>query len=140
MDLIMVSEKNEFSSVPMSAEDINEESVRRIISKNDHPNPIYWMLYIVIMLILIYYIYVAMVKECVDGKWYSTSGDVVVIKHNKWNDDLFIEMNGGLLHGSMVGNAIYLKQDDGIALGVFNDKKIYWVGSDDIWTQPGYIL
>lgn len=129
--LVMVSEKNELSSMPI--EEVNMEHVKNIIHKHDNPNPVYIAFIAILMTIALYYIYVVSLKMCFNGVWVSNDNpdDVIKIKHNKWADSILVD---NLAHGYIRGNSIYLKVNNGISLGVFYDDAIYWIGGD-IWKR-----
>jgi hypothetical protein len=128
-ELVMVSEKNEYSSAPI--DEINVENVRHIINRNDHPHPVVLIIIIITLMILLYYIYAAFVKTCFNGEWISNEGHMKV-KHNKWNDSILVN---GFVHGHVKGNAVYLIINNKLSLGVLYDDTIYWIGGE-IWKRP----
>ena len=140
MDLQVLTSDNNVTTIPVeSIASKNEEMVRRIVNKTDHPNPIMLMIYVSVVMIIIYYVYVTMIKQCYGGEWYSNNTKIY-IKHNKWNDSIILYIKDSYMgedeiRGHVNGNAIYVKHEDGIHMGVLKNKKIYWVGSDDVWQR-----
>ncbi len=146
LELYMVSEKNEFSTEPMAAYEINEQNVRRIIEKKEHPNPTLILSFVVILLLIIYYIYISFVKNSFSGIWISDNDQIFKIYHNKWSDNInimqmYIDGSNDIYYanGYVLGNAIYLLEFDSISMGVIYNNKIYWANSNEVWILPGYI-
>lgn len=134
MSFIMISEKNEISSEPFDPAYINENNVRRIIEREQNPSPLLLFVFFTILLIFMYYIYVGVIKECFNGRWYSSTGDIYVIKHNRWSDNVSV----GGIKGYVSGGGIYLFDGNIMYTGALKNNNIYWIGGD-IWRRGVYI-
>lgn len=129
-ELIMISETGEYSTAPVH--EANIQNVRNIVNKDAHPHPMILVSVTIILVIVIYYLYVISWKTCFNGKWVDSAGDILYIKHNKWDDSVTVE---GFLHGHVKGDAIYLVVEGKMNMGVLYDSSIYWL-NHDVWTRP----
>ncbi len=127
----MVSEKNEYTSIP--ADELNLSSVRNIVNKDAHPHPVLLVIIVIMLMIMFYYLYVAYGKPCINGKWVSSSGEVLYVEHNKWNDTIQVNED---IRGYIIGNAIYLQIRGKTSLGILYDNSIYWLHGSDEWRRP----
>lgn len=131
MDLNIIR-NGEKITVPV--EDYNAELASTIIKKQENPSPILILSYVFVVVLLIYYIYVTMIKTCYNGKWY-TSNNIYSIKHNKFNDviDVF-DQNGNLSQGYVCGRAIFIKIGGELNMGVMQNRNIAWTNGE-VWKK-----
>jgi hypothetical protein len=130
MDLNAFNRSGEKYVVPI--EDLNENMVRRTITKHDKPHPLLIFGIIVITIIILYIMYVSAIKMSIAGDWYDTQG-LIKINHNKWNDTFTIDNK---IVGWLVGNALYVKFGGETKMAVVDKKTIHWCGSGEIWRRP----
>lgn len=129
MDLNVVRD-GKSQAIPIG--DLNEQLVRRIVTKNEHPNPVIIMCYVVIILVIMYYIYVTLIKPSFSGRWYFDDKNYYKICHNKWSDTISVKMaDETVMDGWVHGRAIYL--DDG-KMGVLLKNEIHWNGGE-LWKR-----
>jgi hypothetical protein len=131
MNINAITNTNEHYVIPIAKK--NEEFVRTMIHKNDHPHPTLLIIIIIVILLLIYYLYINVIKKNFSGEWYSAIGKLIKIRHNPWNDYIYID---DIYRGYSVGNAIYLDSSTSPIMGIFNNKKIYFIGTNEIWSKP----
>lgn len=140
MDINLLTSNKEHYTIPLKTQ--NENLVRTTITKNDHPHPGLLIIIVIIILVLLYYIQTTFIKQNLSGEWYL--GDKALkIKHNMYNDKITVtglanESTSGPTMGHIAGNAVYLDMANSTdkTMGVYRDKKIYWVGSTDVWKRP----
>jgi hypothetical protein len=135
MELHAIYDETVFTA-GLSPEDANEEIVRRVVNKTDNPHPIILMCVIITILIVLYYIYIILIKDNFSGEWYD-GNSLVNVAHNKWNDTILVD---NFTDGYVVGNAIYLEKGDKIHVGTLYKKSIYWLGDGSVWTRPSNII
>lgn len=126
-----------------SPADINEDYVRRVIRREENPDPMYIVYFTVATCILMYYLYIIVIKACIGGTWYSDLDDgAFKIHHNIWNDTVFVYISGEeVMRGHISGGAINLSSRAGIEyMGVVQGNKIYWAGSNITWQRPRRII
>lgn len=121
-------------------ETLNLNLVRKEVTKDDHPHPLFLLAIGIIVILVLYLMYLSFVKSNLSGSWYNTdlntksgrSGNRIKISHNVWNDTFTINDN---LVGTVVGNALYIKSP-ALTMGIVNKKKIYWLNTGEIWHRP----
>lgn len=120
--------------ITIPVEDYNAELASTIIKKQENPSPILILSYVFVVIILIYYIYVTMIKTCYNGKWYTTD-NIYSIQHNKFNDIINVfDKNGNLAQGYVCGRAIFIKIGNELNMGVMQNRNIMWTNGE-IWKK-----
>jgi hypothetical protein len=135
MNLNILTSDHSTMSVPIGQNPIeaNNNLIRQIINKTDNPHPLLLTVIVLVIMVIIYLIYVSFLKPNFSGEWYN-SYRVINVKHNKYTDEIYID---GVRVGTAVGNALYIKAATcDIMYGIYTGKKIYWVGSDEVWMRP----
>lgn len=135
MQMHMVMESNELISHPISAELINENMVRRMVQRGEHPHPMVILFIVSIIILLLYYIYAMFIKISFDGSWI-VDGREVLVYHNKWNDAITIN---DWIHGYVKGNTIYLDFGDELRVGLLYGRSIRWIDSEVVWYRPSIV-
>ena len=130
MDLTAYDSENKMYTIPIR--ELNENAVRREITKNDKPHPLLILGIVIIVIIILYILYINAIKQNISGTWYDTRGPIK-IKHNPMNDTFTIDNK---LVGWLVGNALYIKVNNDIKMGVVYKRTIYWCGSEETWKRP----
>lgn len=133
MDFVAKTSAGETFEIPfnlpngVTAKDLNEKMVRGLITENEHPHPLLLTSIILIIIMLIYFLYITMIKRDFSGEWYS-DGYMATVTHCRWTDRLVIDIGQDQFDGQVIGNAIYMISADSndILKGVYYDKKIYW--------------
>ena len=131
MDLNIIKDGKQIS-VPVG--DYNTETVKTIIKKTENPSPIIILSCIFVIIVLLYYMYITIVKHCYSGEWYNQN-DVFVIKHHKWNDSVEISDNSNTkIKGYISGKAIFIYINNVLNMGIINNRQIHWVDGS-IWKK-----
>lgn len=126
MDLNIIK-NGEKITVPV--EDYNAELASTIIKKQENPSPILIFGYIFVILLVIYYLYVTMIKTCFKGKWY-TDDEEFIIEHNKWNDTICVfDSEGNRMQGYVSGRAIFVRNGCDLNMGVLQNSTIHWTNN-----------
>lgn len=129
MDMNFVDSNGKQYTMPAQA--LHANAVHNEITKNDYPHPTITMGIVVITIVIIYLIYILVIKPNFSGIWYNNGG--IRVQHNAFTDTITINNS---LHGHATGNALYIKTSTGTKYGIVNGKKIYWINSDETWSLP----
>lgn len=153
MNLNLISNRNERVSIPLpdyneatqTMAEYNENLTRRIVNKNDNPNPIIIISLVMIIIIMMYIFYIMFIKRNLSGEWFSNSKKINIF-HNKWTDKISFSNNYDIVgnnYGIVAGNAVFVTDKLGEKkMAVFNPKTncLYWYNSADIWTRAHIIV
>ncbi len=120
--------------ITIPVEDYNVELASTIIKKKENPSPVLILSYVFLVIVLMYYVYVTMIKTCYNGEWY-TSNNKFTIKHNKWNDIIDVTDEKGIkMKGYVCGRAIFVRINNDLNMGVMQNRNIHWTNGK-IWKK-----
>lgn len=124
---------------PLDPADSNEMEVRRIIKKQENPNPIIVALIIFAIAILINMIFRFTMKPNLSGDWVSADGKYLRINHSTWTNRVSVHTDAGLVQGRINSNVIQLRLLTGEKIGALHKNSIYW-NDGDLWHRPKIAL
>jgi len=120
----------------------NNDNIQKIIEMRNNPNPVYIVCLLVGYIIVIYFLYVFLVKEDISGEWKDSDDNNYKILHNKFSDNIIIvktDKNSkdckkiiGILHG----NLLILRNNNLDNIGVYLNNRIKWLDSK-LWYKIG---
>ncbi|MGL5935451.1 MAG: hypothetical protein ACRCZI_07485 [Cetobacterium sp.] len=134
MDLIVETSSGTKYSMPVGDRNVN--MIKNIITKFDHPHPGLLIMIILLVIMVIYYVYITRFKLDLSGEWFGVDY-VVDINHNRWTDEMYLDIEGVKYGGWVKGDAVFLLANKGIetAKGVYHNKKILWTNGST-WRRP----
>ncbi len=121
--------------------EINIENVRTFIAKKENPHPLTITIMALATLVIIYIIYILLVKSCISGEWVGQLGDqpsiTYKITHNPFTDKINIYNSGQwVADGYYVGNIIRINTTGGKLTGMLaSHDTILWIDSGDVWSN-----
>lgn len=104
----------------------NLEKVCRIVTRSENPHPLTIVLIIFASIIVIYYIYICMIKDLATGNWVDENKKKYTIKHNKWTDAITVNTPKRSICGVIKGNLIVIYVDKTMRTGVWLNDTINW--------------
>ena len=122
----------------------NNESMQKIIELRNNPNPVYIVCILIGYFIVIYFLYIFLVKDDISGKWKDSDDNNYEIMHNKFNDNIIVykKLNNiknkkckksiGVLHG----NILIMQNNKYNNIGVYLNDRIKWL-DNKLWYKIG---
>lgn len=116
----------------------NLARVRDLVERSENPHPSVIILIVVGSILIIYCMYICMVKKSATGEWVNEDNNVFTIKHNKWTDNLVINTSIGATYGVIKGNLIVIYFGRTMKMGVWLKDNIDWVDGTSWHCIYGY--
>lgn len=125
-----------------SPADVNLENVRQILKKKTNPHPMMIVSLVLVVLAFIYLLYILLGKQLISGDWIGQSGDMTIkrIKHNPFTDNITVYSGGKkIASGCCSGQIVRIDTTGGKLTGMFDQGKIIWIDSGDVWSNIKYL-
>ena len=110
----------------------NITDLNRKIELKNNPNPVYIVCLLIGYIVVIYFIYIFVIKTDLSGTWKDSDGKIYKISHNKFNDNIVIYQDDKKTVGVMHGNIIILRNSKRDNIGVYLNNRIKWI-HQKIW-------
>jgi hypothetical protein len=110
----------------------NFSDLNKKIELKNNPNPIYIVCLMIGYMVVIYFMYIFIIKTDISGTWKDSGGIIYKINHNKFNDNIVIYQNCKKTIGVMHGNLIIVRNDSNDNMGVYLNNRIKWI-HEKIW-------
>ena len=105
----------------------NVSDLNKKIELKNNPNPVYIVCLMIGYIVVIYFMYIFIIKTDISGTWKDSDGKIYKITHNKFNDNIVIYQNCKKTIGVMHGNLIIVRNDSKDNMGVYLNNRIKWI-------------
>lgn len=105
----------------------NVIELNKKIEMKNNPNPIYLTCLIIGYIVIIYFLYIFIIKDDISGIWKDSDGKIYKITHNKFSDNVIIYHNQKKTIGVIHGNLVILRNDNNDNMGVYLNNRIKWL-------------
>jgi hypothetical protein len=117
----------------LSSEELNNVKnflrVRETVKKSENPHPFVMLSIVIVVIMVMYCIYVNVIKPHIGGKWIDDDDVSRTIVHNKWTDVVYADSK---YRGVFKGNLLLMQIDDKMHMGIYINNQIRWMNGD-IW-------
>lgn len=113
----------------------NLANVKHIVERSENPHPLTIVLIIVGSMLIIYYIYIIVIKKSLSGDWADENNNIHTICHNKWKDTLLVDYN---IVGVVKGNLVVIYVGKTMKMGILLNDNIDWVDGTSWYNIYGY--
>lgn len=113
------------------AANLNENAVKRIITKNDNPNPFLILACVLTISAIIYYMYICRFKHNISGIWFTENGNIEIY-HNIISNKIYLNGN---YSGYITGDTVHLTTNNEHMMGIIYNNEILWINSRK-WIRP----
>jgi len=114
----------------------NVYELNKKIELKNNPNPVYIVCLMIGYLVVIYFMYVFIIKTDISGTWKDSDGNIYKISHNKFSDNIIIFNNRKKTIGVMHGNLVIIRNESNDNMGVYLNNRIKWLHKK-IWYKIG---
>ena len=114
----------------------NVYELNKKIELKNNPNPVYVVCLMIGYLVVIYFMYVFIIKTDISGTWKDSDGNIYKISHNKFSDNIIIFNNRKKTIGVMHGNLVIIRNESNDNMGVYLNNRIKWLHKK-IWYKIG---
>ena len=113
----------------------NLANVKHIVERSENPHPSIIVLIIVGSILIIYCMYINIIKKSASGEWVDENNNIHIINHNKWKDTLIVDYN---TFGIVKGNLIVIYIGKTMKMGILLKDTINWVDGTSWHNIYGY--
>lgn len=103
--------------------------VKNIVKKSENPHPFVMVAIVAVVIIVMYCIYVTVIKSHIGGEWIDDDDVSHTIIHNKWTDVVYTDSK---YRGVLKGNLLLMYMIDKMHMGIYINNQIQWMNGD-IW-------
>ena len=105
----------------------NVSELNKKIELKNNPNPVYIVCLMIGYMVVIYFMYIFIIKTDISGTWKDSDGNIYKIKHNKFSDNIIIFQNHKKTIGVMHGNLVIIRNESNDNMGVYLNNRIKWL-------------
>jgi hypothetical protein len=109
--------------------------VSNVIKRSENPNPLTIVVIIIVSILVIYCIFIQVVKTSISGVWVDSSSKNHDISHNKWKDTIIVDRK---YHGLVKGHLVVIYMDKQMQMGIWIKNKIMWTNGTVWQCSYGY--
>ena len=107
----------------------NIKRVKTIVTRSENPHPLTIVFIIVLTILIMYNVYINIIKKTIEERWLDYNKNLYNIVHNKWNDTIVLNKK---YPGTINGHLVTIHTNKGTKIGIWIDDKIKWM-NDEVW-------
>jgi hypothetical protein len=113
----------------------NLANVKHIVERSENPHPAIIVLIIVGSILIIYCIYVNIIKKSISGEWADENNNIHIIYHDKWKDTIIVDSD---TFGIVKGNLVVIYVGKIMKMGILLNDNIDWIDGTSWYNIYGY--
>lgn len=121
-------------SEQQQTEEKNLIDVQEIVRRSENPHPITLILIIVMTVLIMYCVYVKVIKKSATGSWMDDAENSHHITHDLWKDTLTVD---GKHYGIIKGHTMIVYMKDQMRMGIWVNDRISWTDGQTWMCEEG---
>jgi hypothetical protein len=114
----------------------NVSELNKKIELKTNPSPVYIVCLMIGYMVVLYFIYIFIIKPDISGTWKDSDSKIYKITHNKFSDNIVIYQNCKKTIGVLNGNIIIIRDGTTDNMGIYLNDRIKWIHKK-IWYKIG---